>query len=134
MTNVIDMLAWLHQTAEPGRVPPASLHNGKALTMTTFRVHYMKPEHFRDFILGQRAPEIATLSDTHVYLMDVEASEIEDVFLHCQGEVWSPNGEARSLILSKGLAHTSMSVGDVVEEDGRFWHVCPVGFRLLHDR
>lgn len=31
-----------------------------------------------------------------------------------QGENWSPNGEARDLIRSLGLHHTSMSVGDVL--------------------
>jgi len=34
-----------------------------------------------------------------------------------QGEIWSPNGEARPLIESLGLSHTSMSVGDVFEDE-----------------
>lgn len=37
-----------------------------------------------------------------------------------QGEIWSPNGEANELIRSKGLFHTSMSVGDcAVDETGK---------------
>jgi hypothetical protein len=31
-----------------------------------------------------------------------------------QGENWSPNGEARDLIRSNNLSHTSMCCGDVV--------------------
>ncbi|SHH52525.1 hypothetical protein [Ferrimonas marina] len=31
-----------------------------------------------------------------------------------QGEMWSPQGEARELIRAKGLQHTSMSVGDII--------------------
>lgn len=38
-----------------------------------------------------------------------------------QGENWSPNGEARSLIEEKGLIHTSMSMGDIVQIDKRYF-------------
>ena len=31
-----------------------------------------------------------------------------------QGEDWSPTGEARELIATKDVRHTSMSVGDIV--------------------
>jgi hypothetical protein len=50
-----------------------------------------------------------------------------------QGEVWSPNGEARELILSKGLEHTSMTVGDVIRshQTGEHWMVGQFGFEPI---
>ena len=58
---------------------------------------------------------IRNLSDTHVFLCSGDENlDPEDFFCNLQGERWSPNGEANALIRSKGLAHTSMSVGDIV--------------------
>mgnify|MGYP001052761794 CR=1 FL=1 len=51
---------------------------------------------------------------THVYLKDVEAATLDDAYRKMQGSFWSPNGEANDLIRSKGLGHTSMSIGDVL--------------------
>ena len=48
-----------------------------------------------------------------------------------QAEVWSPNGEARALVQSKGLGHTSMSVGDVAVVDGKAFVVASFGFEPL---
>jgi hypothetical protein len=41
---------------------------------------------------------------------------LEKLYLALQGECWSPNGEANSLVRRRmpGTAHTSMSVGDIV--------------------
>jgi hypothetical protein len=64
---------------------------------------------------------IAELEKTHVFLCETEARDLDHVFYNMQGEIWSPNGEARELIQSKGLRHTSMSVGDVIELDGSYW-------------
>jgi hypothetical protein len=106
-----------------------------AMEKTSYRVYYMKPESFRMFILGGERPIRSDLDQTHAFLRHVEDVEqlgkagLEEVFRRMQGEFWSPNGEARNLILSKGLAHTSMSVGDVIEDaNGTFWAVAPVGF------
>jgi|SRR5262252_5935877 len=93
-----------------------------------FKVWYMKPAHFRDGIFG-KLPDAANLEATHTFLRDVEADGLDAVFYLCQAEVWSPNGEACMLIESKGLGHTSMSTGDVIEtEDGVRFMVSPVGF------
>ena len=75
----------------------------------------------------------SNLGETHVWLMDLEAEGLEDVFKKMQGEKWSPNGEARQLILSKGLSHTSMSVGDVVYdvEADKYFEVDMIGFREI---
>lgn len=98
----------------------------------TYKVYYMRSEAFSRFIGGFETPRRATLDQTHVYLRDVEAADLDMVYYTSQGEVWSPNGEARDLILAKGLGHTSMSVGDVIEDpDGALWAVAPVGFTPL---
>jgi len=73
---------------------------------------------------------------THVLLKEVEVKEegrrgLERVFYAMQGEVWSPNGEARKLIDGLGLSHTSMSVGDLVEVNGEYWMVDRMGFTRL---
>jgi len=102
-----------------------------------FRVHYMKPDWFRNGICGMK-PVVAELGVTHIYLRDVTVKRpnntedaLENVFYQSQGEYWSPNGEARGLIQSKGLGHTSMSVGDVIEHEGRFWVAATFGFEEL---
>lgn len=61
------------------------------------------------------------------------ANDLEGAYFEMQGEVWSPNGEARGLIEALGLHHTSMSVGDVLHEieTGKFYEVAMSGFRLL---
>lgn len=70
---------------------------------------------------------------THVFLMKVDANSLDDVFLMMQGDVWSPNGEARDFIRGKGLKHTSMSVGDVICElkSENYYEVALEGFNLL---
>ena len=61
---------------------------------------------------------------THIFIRRVEAASREEVYRQMQGFVWSPNGEARPIIESVGVFHTSMSVGDVaVNRWGRAW-VC----------
>jgi hypothetical protein len=58
--------------------------------------------------------------------------DLEDIYRFYQGENWSPNGEARDLIESKGLHHTSLSVGDVVELDDGSRYICDnVGWNKL---
>lgn len=66
-----------------------------------------------------------------VELKIIDAEDLEDVFYKMQGEVWSPNGEARDLIHSKGLTHTSMSSGDIIEdiEAQKFYMVDFFGFK-----
>jgi hypothetical protein len=81
-----------------------------------YKVWYMKPEHFRTYIMGTEVPDPNRLSETHVYLKTIECGGPNAAFSIMQGENWSPNGEARELIEKKGLSHTSMSVGDVLEE------------------
>ncbi len=67
----------------------------------------------------------------YVDLITIEAKNLNDVYVTMQAEVWSPNGEARNLICSKGLNHTSMSVGDIIEdiEEKKFYMVDSFGFK-----
>jgi len=101
-------------------------------------IHYMRPEWFRNGIMGAK-PNLANLSATHVLLTTIEVDQervdwaLEDAFRRMQGEIWSPNGEARDLIESKGLSHTSMSVGDVAMIDGKAFVVASFGFEPLPD-
>ena len=89
-----------------------------------FKVYYMKPGWFREGIMGAR-PDLNDLEKTHIHVRDLEGpsivsntNELERIYRIMQAEVWSPNGEARELIESLGLRHTSMSVGDVVVVEG----------------
>ncbi len=73
---------------------------------------------------------VERLSKTHVHLTTVEAATLDDAWAAMQGERWSPNGEARELIQSRGLVHTSMSIGDVLQVDGgSYYQVADAGFR-----
>lgn len=92
-----------------------------------YAVYYAKPNHF-----GEAPASKAELSLTHRFLKEVEAKDLEEVFSLMQGEVWSPQGEARPLIKNLGLAHTSMSVGDVaIDEAGKAHVVASFGFKEL---
>jgi hypothetical protein len=80
------------------------------------------------------------LAKTHVLVKTLPISNSEDksfhlkeIFRYMQGHIWSPNGEARSLIRSLGLHHTSMSVGDVIfdSNEGKYYVVDMVGFRTI---
>lgn len=107
--------------------------------MKKYDVWYMRPEHFREGIMGldwcftrKKVPDPDKLEATHIRLFPMTGSGVDDVFIKMQGENWSPNGEARGLIITKGLRHTSMSVGDIlVQDDGKVWICEPYGWKDL---
>ena len=101
--------------------------------MINYRIYYMKPEYFPTFITGKVIPDRESLEQTHVELRSVQAESLGAVFMAMQGERWSPNGEARTLIRAKGLEHTSMSVGDVAEDlnSGDMYVCARLGWRKL---
>jgi hypothetical protein len=69
---------------------------------------------------------------THTFLRSVWAVDLEEVFMIQQAEIRSPTGEAGELIETKRLSHTSMSVGDLIQDaTGKIWAVAPVGFTEL---
>ena len=53
------------------------------------------------------------------------------IWVALQGEVWSPMGEARALISTYGLQHTSMDVSDVVVIDGVVLMCASSGWLIL---
>lgn len=87
--------------------------NGKASVL------YVKPDRSDDNInirFGIFADiNINNLDKTHSLLGSGDENlDPDDFFCRLQGERWSPNGEANPLIRAQGLAHTSMSVGDLI--------------------
>lgn len=90
----------------------------------------------RDFAAscwGKQKVDIKNIKETHALVKSVRAADPEEVYVKMQGEVWSPNGEARDLIESLGLKHTSMSVGDIVHDmtTGEWLRVTAAGFEKL---
>jgi hypothetical protein len=100
--------------------------------MPTYDVWYTNDKHFSNFIFGE-FDEFDTNNPekTHTLLTTIEADDLEHVFANMQAENWSPNGEARPLIRQLGLSHTSMSMGDMVHVDGRWFVVAHIGFREI---
>lgn len=68
-----------------------------------------------------RCLSVATFTDMYSAILD-------KVLFNCQGEVWSLN--AKHLIKTLGLQHTSMNVGDVIldTETNRAYQVMVAGF------
>jgi hypothetical protein len=98
--------------------------------MKQFKVFYAKTPIW---MLNDKLP--LTVADVNGPLFAmvrcIEVPDLRHVFTEMQGEVWSPNGEARELIMSLGLSHTSMSVSDVAYdvEEGKYWQVASIGWR-----
>lgn len=105
----------------------------------TYSVYYMNPDYFKEGIMGydwckkhRMLPNISNLKATHTFLKVVHALNLEDLYWQMQAENWSPKGEASELIKSKGLSHTSMSVGDIaIDSGGNFYMVDRLGFKRL---
>jgi hypothetical protein len=105
-----------------------SINDSDILPVGSTQIWYMKPDYFRKGTSGEGGVDPKDLTKTHVHLGNVYYTDLEDVFKVMQGEVWSPNGEANGLIVSKGLRHTSMSVGDVVVVGGVISQVAYCGY------
>jgi len=78
-------------------------------------------------------PNPKNLGYTHVFLGRIKESNPSNVFRMMQGEMWSPEGEARTMIRRKGLGHTSMSVGDIIRIGGKTLFVDRTGFKDITD-
>lgn len=99
-----------------------------------FQIYYAAvPAHPILFYMDQPF-SVELLPITHRFVCELDVPRRENVFAQMQGEVWSPHGEARELIASLGLHHTSMSVGDVVQDDdGVYWMCADLGWKRLPD-
>ena len=110
----------------------SNLHEG------VIQVWYMQPNFFQEGINGA-IPRPADLDTTHTLLGSLRkdagtliTAMLDELWIALQGENWSPNGEARSLIQGLGLQHTSMSVGDCFKlSNGAVWIVTTEGFQEL---
>lgn len=93
--------------------------------MPNYQVWYKK-DYFQD---TQEA--LDDFLNCYVPVMRLWEEDLEDVYFTMQGENWSPNGEAREAIQELGLSHTSMSIGDVVQnlDDGDWSECIAFGFR-----
>src|SRR6516225_3102094 len=87
--------------------------------MMRYQVWFMKPSFLRG-IVGN-SPDPNNLSATHVHLKDIEADNLENGLSRMQ----ESNGEALDLIQSKGLQRTSMTVGDVLVDEGDAVYLFP---------
>jgi len=93
-------------------------------------VWYMRDAWFSRGIMGEE-PNPHDLQKTHILLGKIGLTDLEEIFAAMQGENWSPNGEAKMLILGAGLGHTSMSVGDVVRIGDKIWLCKNTGWKSL---
>lgn len=110
--------------------------------MEAITIYYSKPENTREAWLGTLAIDAKNVDATHTKvgeffvtdedLMDLNTQQmLGKAWTQFQAENWSPNGEARELIRELGLAHTSMSVGDVLVFEGRVYAVAGIGFNFV---
>jgi len=114
--------------------------------MNKYWIYYRKDPTFRLFgtcpedrkFSWQVTSDLETvLVNPAIYqFVSFQVAEHKDkVFSRMQGDVWSPCGEAMDLILALGLQHTSMSVGDIiVEEGGNVYEVDGYGWKqIMHN-
>jgi len=113
-------------------------------------IWYMRPAFFPEGIMGKSfSIDASDLSKTHILLGSISPTLVSNggtrielvhplpsladrLFVLLQGEKWSPKGEAKELILDKGLLHTSMSVGDVIRfKNGETLFCGNVGWKNL---
>jgi len=118
----------------------AAIQNLDGLEQGQTKIWYVKSEHTRDYMfgldfitskLGKEVPSSKNIEETYMLLGSIKERELNSIYQLLQGEVWSPNGEARNLITTLDLSHTSMSIGDIVEIDGNLYFVDRYGFKKL---
>ena len=103
--------------------------------MPTYQIFYARrPTFHASGNFGTPRLTVTSLRSTHVLLCEVEADGLDEAWRQMQAEHWSPNGEARPLLERLGLTHTSMSVGDVIQDDeGNCWECLDLGWRPVAD-
>ncbi|MDB4330291.1 hypothetical protein N9948_01045 [bacterium] len=83
---------------------------------------------------GFMIKDVKTIDDLlkgHVLLGKIKDNDLDDIMKAMQGEFWSEMGEANNLIRSKGLTHTSMSVGDIIKNNKGYHIVAGIGFKKI---
>lgn len=105
-----------------------------------YHIWYAKRDYMRDASLGYQflkeegnLPDPNNLQFTHDYVGSIEASDINDVVYKMQGEVWSPNGEAKDFIMRNGISHTTITTGDVICYNDECYMLDMIGFEYIGD-
>jgi hypothetical protein len=98
-------------------------------------IWYAKDEYTRDSFMGYDwlekngiLPDVKNLRKTHVFIGRIHESNLNKVYRMMQGEEWSPNGEARTMLQRKGIGHTSMYIGDIVISNSKVMMADRSGF------
>ena len=87
--------------------------------MPTYRVHYAKSPHA---MLAPHAVAPDTLKDTHALVATIDAPDgPDDAFRRMQGELMPPEEAKR---IGPITGHTSMSIGDALEQEDGTLLVC----------
>ena len=121
----------------------AAKHTGLSiLEKGDIKIFYSKNSHFRHVTLMAYSKQdlselFSNMETTHVLVGEIGGKEeytpqefkkcLEDIYHAMQGEVWSPNGEASSLVKSLET-HTSMSMGDLIVYKQELYSVSAFGF------
>ena len=103
--------------------------------MPNYQVYYARrPTFHPSSQFGTPLLTVSTLAQSHVHLGEAEGNHLDDAWRRMQGKNRSPHGQARGILESLGLGHTSMSVGDVLrDEAGVYWECLDHGWRPLAD-
>lgn len=76
-------------------------------------------------------PNLKKLDETHALLGGIDVpDDLEGIFSLMN--MWACGEPSNHFLKSKGVSHTSMSVGDIVEVDGVFHMVDDFGFKTLN--
>jgi len=101
-------------------------------------IWYWKEDFARDAMMGAAfmkkqgvLPTPETVPDNYVLIGKVAETNPDKIFHMMQGEIWSPEGQARNMIRQSGTGHTSMSVGDIIHVGGKWLMVDRYGFQDL---
>jgi len=102
-----------------------------------FDIYFTKPEYTREFMMGyeflKEHTDLVnrTIAETHVCMGTIRADNLNDVYYKMQGDVYSPEGQAREFIEASGVKRTSMSVGDIVFVNEEYYMVDNFGFKRI---
>jgi hypothetical protein len=115
--------------------------------MPLYRVHYMTTKAFRDssfdYHFGGKFPDVRVLDETHRPILTLDAAGLESVWHELN--MWGETNDVRFILEAASdstlgeageIWHTSMTVGDVVENlaTGDFHMAAGCGFELIGER
>ena len=100
------------------------------------QIYYTKTNAYRRISAAAYANDNAdvtlkTLNHTHSLLGNIAQTSLPEIYTLLQWDNWSPNGEGRALLKTKGLTHTSMSHGDIAVVEGIAYILMTKGFEKL---